>query len=189
MANQFFLLKISLIDTQPLIWRNFVVPASIKLDHLHHVIQIVMGWENYHMYEFTIGKKSYAQEMELFQRANLAKNFHLQDLVKKRGQSFQYLYDFGDNWEHKITIEDMDFKPENLEKPIYCIKGEGMCPPEDIGGVFGFENFCEIMADPNHEEHADMKEWYFGDSESSDIFSVDYFNLSEVNSKLSEFVY
>jgi hypothetical protein len=97
MNERFYLLKIQLIDIEPAIWRRFVVPAGITLDRLHDVIQIIMGWTDSHMHEFTIGKKRYTEYPESKEDGLVCGRYRLGDLIKQKGRTFSYLYDFGDS--------------------------------------------------------------------------------------------
>ena len=99
MNQRFYLLKIQLLDIEPAIWRRFVVPASITLDRLHDVIQIVMGWTDSHLHEFTIGKKRYTEYPESKEDGMVCGSYRIGNLLKQKGRTFHYLYDFGDSWE------------------------------------------------------------------------------------------
>ena len=96
MNERFYMIKIQLLDIEPAIWRRFVVPASITLDRLHDVIQIVMGWTDSHLHEFTIGKKRYTEYPESKEDGLICGKYRLGDLIKQKGRAFTYLYDFGD---------------------------------------------------------------------------------------------
>ncbi len=172
MNERFYLLKIQLLDIEPVIWRRFVVPASITLDRLHDVIQIVMGWTDSHLYEFTIGNKRYMEYPESKEDGLACGRYRLGDLIKQKGRTFRYLYDFGDSWEHELVLEESRyFNPE-----LTCLEGGRACPPEDVGGVPGYFEFCNGLKDPSHEEHESYKEWSGGDydSEQFDSESVNW---------------
>jgi hypothetical protein len=170
----------------PKIWRSFYVPAYITLDRLHDVIQIVMGWQDSHMHDFVINGKPYTALPENEPDGDSEDVYRLKELVKRKGESFDYIYDFGDDWFHKITIEEINYKPADPENIIGCIAGERACPPEDVGGVPGYENFCEIMADFNHEEHKETYDWYVGMTGNT-IFEPDKFNVDKVNRELAKY--
>ena len=154
MEDRMYLLKIKLLDIEPEIWRRFVVPADITLDRLHDVIQIVMGWHDYHLHEFIIGKKRYTEDPE-FPEDGLEEEdrYYLVDLIKRKGQKFTYIYDFGDNWEHELVLEDSRYFDPELQAEIECLEGERACPPEDVGSVPGYYDFCEAVRDPSNEDH------------------------------------
>lgn len=172
MNERFYLLKIQLLDIEPAIWRRFVVPASITLDRLHDVIQIVMGWTDSHLHEFTIGKKRYTEYPESKEDGLVCGRYRLEDLIKQKGRTFRYLYDFGDSWEHELVLEESRyFNPD-----LACLEGERACPPEDVGGVPGYFEFCNALKDPDHEEYESYMEWSGGeyDSERFDSESINW---------------
>ena len=182
MHKRFYLLKIKLVDIEPAIWRRFVVPATITLDRLHDVIQIVMGWTNSHLHEFTIGKKSYTEYPETKEDGLECGKYRLGDLIKQKGRTFHYLYDFGDYWMHELVLEESRyFNPEQVFK-VNCLEGERACPPEDVGGVSGYFEFCLIMGDPNHEEHESIKIWAGGD------FDIERFDSGIINRELMKYL-
>ena len=182
MDERLYLLKIRLLDIEPEIWRRFVVPDSITLDRLHDVIQIVMGWKDYHLHNFTIGKKRYTEWPEYKEDGAEDGKYHMGDLIKQKGRIFHYLYDFGDYWEHEIILEDSRYFNSELQFHIECLDGARACPPEDVGSVSGYYEFCKALKDPNHEEHDSYKGWLGGfpwydrgfDSEKYDVEKVNY---------------
>lgn len=149
MNERFYLLKIQLLDIEPAIWRRFVVPASITLDRLHDVIQIVMGWTDSHLHEFTIGKKRYTEYPEPKEDGLICGKYRLGDLIKQKGRTFSYLYDFGDSWEHKLVLEENRYFNPELRTELACLDGERTCPPEDVDGIPGFFEFCNALKDTN----------------------------------------
>ena len=182
MNDRFYLLEIRLLDIEPEIWRRFVVPASITLDRLHDVIQVVMGWTDSHLHEFTIGKKRYTEYPESKEDGLECGRYRLGDLIKQKGRIFGYHYDFGDRWEHEVTLEESRyFNPEQRTK-VVCIDGARACPPEDVGGVPGYYEFCKALKDPDHEEHESFMEWFGGDYDS------EKFNANEVNLELMKYL-
>jgi hypothetical protein len=182
MKERQYLLKIRLMDIEPEIWRRFVVPSDITLDRLHDVIQIVMGWEDYHMHEFIIGKKRYTEIREPEEQAFEEGLFSLGDLMKQKGRYFDYRYDFGDGWEHEITLEQSRYLNPQLQAPIECLEGERACPPEDVGGVPGYYDLCEAMKTPGHEEYESSEDWYGGEFES------EAYDPEEVNYELMKYL-
>ncbi len=137
MNERFYLLEIQLVDIEPAIWRRFVVPASITRDRLHDVIQIVMGWTDSHLHEFTIGKKRYTEYPESKEDGLECGRYRLGDLMKQKGRTFRYL--------------------------------------NDLGGLPGYDEFCRVVKDPNHEEHERYMEWSGGDYDS-ERFDADVVN-------------
>ncbi len=157
-------LKITLDDVQPTVTRRIEVPLDIKLADLHLVIQAAMPWDNYHLYEFRARDRRWGLPQPGFDwpdmpRVLSAKGSSLSDLVDSTGaKTFKYLYDFGDGWEHKVKIEKVCEPTSGVACPR-LIDAAGRCPPEDVGGPWGYAEYLEAMADPNHERHAEMVEW------------------------------
>ncbi len=155
-------LTISLAGSEPPIWRRILVPGNITLERLHHVLQSVMGWQNCHLHSFEIGERTYGNDFgESWGRKIYDEQAaRLNELVLP-GTSFVYLYDFGDNWEHDIEVGEITVAEPDGLYPV-CVDGDGACPPEDCGGIWGYRDLLEILADPEHEEHASMTEWLGG---------------------------
>lgn len=111
-----------------------------------------------------------------------AKSTKLSKVFTASKQTFTYIYDFGDDWIHQITVEKI--VPDEIKKPV-CLAGKGTCPPEDCGGAWGYENLKVILADPNHEEHQEMKEWLC--MEDDEEWETNDFDLDETNEMLKDF--
>ena len=186
MEERYYLLKIRLIDIEPDIWRRFVVPGMITLDRLHDAIQIVMGWTDSHLHTFSIGGKDYVEMPEDFGIEE--GKYHLVDLIKKKGSTFTYEYDYGDSWKHEILIEDSTFNTLSLLQPIQCMEGERACPPEDVGSTSGYADFCKAIADPKHGEHKHFKEWYSELSMSTGEYDQEAFDINRVNIELMRYM-
>lgn len=158
-------LKIELVVISPTIWRRITVPSSITLDVLHSVIQGAMPWQDYHLHEFEISDHIYeAREIDddSWDRGDKRKDekkFTLSSLVKK-GDTFNYTYDFGDGWRHLISVEKVqkDSGRPDLDFPA-CVAGERACPPEDCGGPHSYDDFIEAFMDSKNPEHRSTKEW------------------------------
>lgn len=151
-----------------------MVPGIITLDRLHDVIQIVMGWTDSHLHAFTIGKKRYAEYLEFKEDGLPCGRYRLCDLIKQKGRTFSYLYDFGDYWQHELIIEDSRYSNPKMMTLLTCLDGDRACPPEDVGGMSGYFEFCHALKDPNHEDHEMFMEWSGGhfDSERLDVDAV-----------------
>ncbi len=190
MEKRKYLLKIRLIDSNPEIWRQVTVPADITLDRLHDVIQIVMGWTDSHLHQFKIGHKIYTENPEC-KEYGIEENSHkLIDLIKQQGRSFEYEYDFGDGWRHEITIEDNRHPvPVFLEEAaVNCIAGANACPPEDVGGMSGYNYFCEALHNPKHKEHKQYKGWITGVANGGADFDAAKFDIEKVNIELMKYL-
>jgi hypothetical protein len=173
-------LRITLEHIEPAIWREVVVPGAITLAKLHTVIQICMGWENYHIYLFEAGRLQYgegtAEWSDFGQRVMNAKRTLLEDVAPRKGATFLYTYDMGDGWSHKIRVGEVK---EGTPEKIRCLAGARSCPPEDCGGPYGYQELLEIIFDPKHPEHQERKEWL------GDGFEPEAFDPEAVNRRLA----
>ncbi len=173
-------LKITLKQIRPPIWRRVQVLGSTSLPQLHEIIQIIMDWGNYHLHQFTISGMDYGVEDPDFPSGLLPENqLRLADFCSSEKSKFSYTYDFGDCWEHEILVEKILTPDSKINYPL-CLKGKRACPPEDCGGVWGYQDFLEAIGDPNHEEHESLKEWIGGD------FDPEKFNLEQANQRLEQ---
>jgi DNA-binding transcriptional regulator YdaS (Cro superfamily) len=157
-------LKITLQHSDPEIWRRIETP-DVTLETLHNLIQVSMGWTNSHLHEFVIAGKTYASSevaMEDFDNDRLIDDsgIRLSDVIPERGAKPQidYVYDFGDEWRHRIVLETVTESEPGIRYPR-CCDGERNCPPEDIGGVIGFDEYLEAIADPKHDRYDEFLEW------------------------------
>jgi hypothetical protein len=159
--NEIATVRIELKDSDPLIWRQVEVPTSITLKTLHAVIQVAIGWFDYHLWEFTIAKRRYGPPMDedwgTEPRVDAGK-VRLREVLQPRKTKIDYIYDFGDNWEHWLTVTDVRAGDPSLSYPRY-VGGGRNGPPEDCGGIPGFYEMLDAAADPKHPEHAEAKQW------------------------------
>lgn len=151
----------------------------MTLARLHDVIQMAMGWDDYHLHEFEIGGVRYGiNDGEGWgpppKDERRARLHH----VAPVGTTVAYQYDFGDCWDHDIEVEAVLPAEAGQRYPV-CLAGEGACPPEDCGGTWGFAELLEVLADPDHEEHERMLQWVGG------AFDPEHFDLAAVNETLS----
>ncbi len=154
--------RFELQDLEPKIWRRVDVPLSSTLFTLHEIIQYAMGWKNYHLFQFEIGKRSYVNPElsdEFDWKVYKASSLRLRTLVDRDVTQFTYEYDFGDGWIHDVTIEDIRDGSDHVDYPAF-VDGARRCPPEDCGGTCGFLEFLEAILDPGHEQYEQMKVWY-----------------------------
>jgi len=171
-------MRVTLVDIEPAIWRRLVVPRGFHLGQLHHVLQAGFGWLDYHLHEFEIGGLSYGDPEQIGQpefvgdRHGLDESMvQLLDFSRAEQIGFVYLYDFGDHWMHRVEFE-RQLVLEPAPRAATCVDGARARPPEDVGGVGGYENFLEIIADPAHPEYQDTKRWAGGH------FDPEWFDLA-----------
>jgi hypothetical protein len=173
-------LKVTLQDIHPPIWRRIRVWDDATLAQLHKVLQIAMGWEDVHLHEFRIGPHVYSvpdPDDDMYERTVIDERRHrLREVIPQVGTSFEYVYDFGDNWRHELLLEEVVPPDANKQCPR-CLAGERCGPPEDAGGLFGYVHYLEAMADSSHDEHEDMLEW-------RGPFDPELFSLAAVNRRL-----
>lgn len=152
-------LKVTLEGAEPPVWRRVIVSGNRSMKRLHEILQIAMGWTNSHLHLFEFPDGSvYTNSgfmLEHVEHQDESKT-KLRKLVKTPGSTFKYEYDFGDSWSHSIEVEDIRGDP--VWEPR-CTGGEGACPPEDVGGVWGYSEFLAAMSDPEHERHEEFKQW------------------------------
>ena len=144
------------------------VSASLKM--LHDIVQAAMGWEDCHLWHFEAGDRRYGIPDPMWPESGMtaAKNIKLAALINRGVREFVYTYDMGDDWRHTITLEDVGPGEPDVKYPRF-VDGARRCPPGDVGGLPGFEMFLDAMADPNHEEHDHLREWYGGPYNAHDI--------------------
>src|SRR4030067_563744 len=179
-STHIYQIKVTLDDTHPPIWRRILVPGNTTLLKLHDVLQIVMGWEDYHLHMFTIEGLIYGDSADDEYGAQVTvneANYKLSQVIHHEGQRLSYEYDFGDSWDHTLLVEKIFSPQEGVRYPL-CLKGKRACPPEDVGGVWGYQNFLEAIRDPDHDEHEEYLTWVGGE------FDPDAFDLEEVNTRL-----
>jgi hypothetical protein len=177
-------LKITLKYSRPSIWRRIVVPASFKLDRLHQVIQEIMPWTNSHMHQFIVGRVYYGRPdpefADMGSETLNEKRYTIADLAPGAKKKFIYEYDFGDGWEHEIVVEKV-LPADAGFKHVTCLAGKNACPPDDCGGIPGYYNMLEIIANPKHPDHEHMKEWLGAEWDPA------RFDLDEANAALKRF--
>ena len=171
-------IKVTLKGSKPPIWRRILVTEGTTLGRLHGILQAVMGWQDYHLHEFTVAGREYGisdPEYDIFDEPVAdERRARLGQLLSSEGFRFTYVYDFGDNWEHELLIEKI-LRPESGVHYPVCVRGKRACSPEDCGGIWGYYELLEAIQDPDHPEHAELKEW-LGDEFDPDEFDLDAIN-------------
>lgn len=182
--GQIYQIKVTLKDFKPSIWRRIQVRGDATLGELHAIIQMAMGWSNSHLHQFIIGQRPRFVRIgplepdiddELTDEDE--DKVVISEVLPASKTKMVYEYDFGDSWEHEVVLE----KIAQAEAGVYyprCIAGENACPPEDVGGVWGYADFLEAINDPDHEQHEDMLDWVGGE------FDPQEFDLDLVNKQL-----
>ena len=172
-------IKVTLMGSRPPIWRRLIVKANIRLDQLHTILQVAMGWSNYHLHQYRVrGYYIGIPDPDFDNDVSDERKVYLQDILSNPKDNLIYEYDFGDGWKHKIVLEKilpLDFS----ESPV-VIKGKKACPPEDCGGIWGYADFLDAIQDPKHDEHESMVEWI------GEEFDPDEFDMNFINKQLSD---
>jgi hypothetical protein len=172
-------LKVEIDEVMPAVVRRVEVPVTIRLDDLHFVLQIAIGWQNCHPFEFRAGEidpdsktsdsKTLASETSDSKRWGLldrddpdsgllaAETATLADILALRS-AFHYDYVYGEDWAHTVTLEQIAPALAGASYPR-LVSAQGRCPPADIGGPEGYETFLQAIADPGHLHHDGMIEW------------------------------
>jgi hypothetical protein len=165
-----FQLKISIDGFERPIWRRVLVPRGWTLHHLHHVIQRIFNWEDYHLHSFWMGKREFGVPDPETQAMDESR-VRLDDVLRARSK-LRYEYDFGDSWEHTIVVEKV---VDGEEGRARCLAGPRAGPPEDSGGPWGYTEKLAILADPDNDDHEEIREWL------GDDFDAEAFDLDDIN--------
>jgi hypothetical protein len=181
-SREIYQLKVTLAGSKPPIWRRLLV-ADMTLGKLHEVLQVAMGWTDSHLHDFDIDSVTYGEPNPEDRAMGLTptrneKTVRLSKVLGYPGAKANYTYDFGDGWEHRLVVEKILPAMPDAAYPS-CVAGKGNCPPEDCGGIGGYKNLLEILADPDHEEHEEMLEWVGGN------FDPEAFDINKINEALA----
>ncbi len=161
-------IEIELSGIKPRIWRKVIIEETATLDMLHLTIQGAMGWLNYHSYDFNIDGQVFNE---------LTETRPVMSDILKRGETFEYRYDMGDDWLHQLKVTEVrdHTRFDTYQK---CTAGEQACPPEDCGGIPGYEQLCKILRNNNHPEHSSMKKW-------AGAFDPEIFSVTQASAMIS----
>ena|SRR2546421_4046800 len=152
-------LKVTLVGSRPPVWRRIQVASSVLLGELHHTLQSAMGWENYHLHVFEVNGVQYGEpHPDDWHPVRNEARITLKGVAPRAGDGFMYTYDFGDNWEHRVLVEKILPAEPGKTCPL-CLAGKRACPPEDCGGVWGYQELLVALADPQHPDHDQYREW------------------------------
>ena len=179
LARSALVLKVTLREVSPPVWRRLRVAGDLTLRELHHVLQIAMGWTDSHLHEFEVGRRRYGMPdpEEDLGEPPLDEQDHPLYRLFREGARAEYVYDFGDGWRHEIVVEEA-VTPEAGAAKAECLAGARACPPEDCGGDHGYAELLEAIADPSNERHEELREWVGPD------FDPEAFGLAAVNRAL-----
>lgn len=181
MSTTAYQIKLELSGSKPKIWRRLIIPADMLLSDLHKVIQTAMGWTNSHLHMFVKGKVMLEPAIDddfLDSPGIDYSGYTIDRLLVAVNDKIRYDYDFGDGWEHTITLEKVMNNYD--DKLPVCTDGALNCPPEDVGGIWGFQEFRKAIKNPSHPEHDMYTEWI------GVHYNPEYFDLDEINELLQE---
>jgi hypothetical protein len=178
-SQMIFQFLVALIGVDPLVWRRIQVPGGYSFWDLHVAIQDAMGWQDYHLHEFSVydpqgGKRirigipdddiPFGEDVLPDYLTAISAYFS----YRLRDPTALYTYDFGDGWRHVLAFEGIVTRDEALDYPR-CISGRMKCPPEDCGGPGGYANFLEAISDQEHDEHEMLLAWIGGHFDPTDF--------------------
>jgi hypothetical protein len=179
-GSSIYNLTVTLLRTKPGVWRRLKVSGNTTLADFHLFLQVVMGWYNCHLYEFTCRDVSYGMpDAEAGYEVRDARRITLAKLLPVAGVGLRYRYDFGDDWEHQVKVHAIEPPEPTVHYPV-CVAGKRACPPEDCGGPWGYSELLEILQDPASDEYQERLEWLDGP------FDPDAFDRDEVNRRLQQ---
>jgi hypothetical protein len=162
-SDDIAILRIELEDIEPLIWRRIAVRTSMNLKAVHRVIQAAMGWLDCHLWEFTANERKYSvlipNDPDWNARINNAATTKLSALLATGVEGISYIYDIGDNWQHRIIIEKLKSAEPGVLYPQF-LGGERRCPPEDCGGFPGYYDFLDNIASKQSKKRKAALDWY-----------------------------
>ncbi len=175
-------IKVKLLGvSKPPVWRRLQVRADTRLDCLHEAIVAAFGWQGYHMHVFSSGAEEFGvpdPELGFIDERRVS----LGELIRGVGDRLRYTYDFGDDWEHEIVVEELLDADAEVHYPV-LMAANGACPPEDCGGTWGYKELKEILADPSHDQHQEMLAWLGLDDASE--FDPGRFDADEIEEELA----
>ncbi|HNS46491.1 MAG TPA: plasmid pRiA4b ORF-3 family protein [Bacteroidales bacterium] len=180
-------LHISINHIRPEIWRRIIVYDKTTLYQLHHILQIVFGWQNYHLYYFKFSNLDFGDQ-RLWENENSSmldvRDWPAGKLLKEEGERLYYEYDIGDSWGHTVILEKIILLSPDSTSPIpICTGGARNAPPEDVGSIPGYQQLLQALKKPRSQEFREYKEWLgkVYDTEECDIIRINegLLNLSE----------
>ena len=179
--RQIYQFRVMLQGIKPAIWRQFQVASDVTFYGLHEILQMVMGWDNAHLHSFRVGKLWVTDAETLAETGQSGVDetgARLEEYVQTEGEKFLYEYDFGDSWLHEVTLEQIVAAEEGVAYPR-CLAGKRACPPEDCGGVWGYQAMLAALADKSHPDYRMYRQWV------GSRFNAEKFDVSQVNKALA----
>jgi hypothetical protein len=178
-------IRVTLKDSKPSVWRRVQVRSDATLGELHAIIQMAMGWSNSHLHHFIVGKLPnlrFIGAPDPYEDGDLKNEENENEVLISRvltgsKTKITYEYDFGDSWEHEVVLEEVMEAKARVFYPR-CVAGENACPPEDVGGVWGYVDFLQAINNTDHKQHNFYLEWVGGE------FNPEKFDLDAVNKLL-----
>jgi hypothetical protein len=156
-----------------------LVPGAAHLPKFADMLCAAMGWQNYHLHQFRVGDLLYGMHLEEYPDGEIDEKGVSVLQALRDHRRFFFDYDFGDGWEHEVVIESVSWNPLGLKFAV-CVDGQNACPPEDVGGIPGYDEFLEVIADPTHDEHDHYVAW------SGGSFDPAAFDLAAANALLQK---
>jgi hypothetical protein len=172
-----YLLKVTLLGSDPPVWRRLRVPGDVTLARLHRILQIAMGWEDDLLHQFETKGSYYSDPRCSLDYVKDESRVTLNRLLTRSRMKLVYEYDFGDSWIHEVRLEKTEAGRGDAR--AVCLDGERACPPEDSGGLGGYEHLAGVLSNPEHPEHDELAEW------CGEGFDPEAFDLEAVNRALS----
>jgi hypothetical protein len=172
-------LRVSLVGVEPEVWRRMLVTGNLGLGKLHELIQLTVGWKDCHLHMFRLGDgRRFGPAHAALEELDLEdeRRVKLRTVAPETGSSFWYHYDFGDDWTHQVLVEDI-ITPQEAGLTPRCIDGRRACPPEDVGGPPGYQQYLAALEDARHPDHQQMRRW-------RGPFDAEAFDLDRVNLRL-----
>jgi hypothetical protein len=171
-----YLLKVTIDEISPPVWRSLNVPGTFTLNQLHHAIQVAFGWTNSHLYMFGDWKGKIGDLVLWDDEETISdKSVTISDKLKKTGDKLRYEYDMGDSWKHTIVLESIDLISSER---VVCTRGSRAAPPEDCGGIPGYKQLVHHLKHPEIDGYLELLEWL------GDGYDPEAFDIKAVNNEL-----
>ncbi len=169
-------LDIVLQGSKPKIWRRVLVPDDMNFYELHFVIQFAMGWTHSHLHQFIVGRyqRRIGIPFEDDEEMEDSRELKINSILNAPKSKIVYEYDFGDSWEHLVEVKKLH-EPEAGKTYPVLIGGKMACPPEDCGGIWGYQDLVEKMKQKGTDEYEELVEWLGGE------FDPEEFDMDEIN--------